>query len=98
MAATAGHPACIPIHCGDGNATMSTPYFVLDGPAFDPPKAHGGLPQRSGLQGGIERAQILDALRSQCAQAPSTTPTLKRVLRQMSVLEAELAWDLDLDA
>lgn len=76
---------------------MSTPYFVLDGPAFDSPSVQG-LPVRSGLQRGIERAQILESLREQCGQAPATAPTLKRVLRQMSVLEAELSWDLDLDA
>jgi hypothetical protein len=74
---------------------MSTRYFVLDGPAFDPPSVQG-MPLRSPLQGGIERNQILDALRSQAGAKPSTPPELKRVLRQISVLESELAWELDL--
>jgi hypothetical protein len=74
---------------------MSTHFWVLDGPAFDPPSAQG-LPVRSPLQGGIERNQILDALRSQAGRVPSTTPALKRALRQISVLESELAWEMDL--
>lgn len=74
---------------------MSTPYFVLDGPAFDAPTAQG-LPLRSPLQGGIERNQILEALRSQAGATPRTPPELKRVLRQMSVLESELSWEMDL--
>jgi hypothetical protein len=74
---------------------MSTPYWVLDGPAFDPPSAHG-LPVRSPLQGGIERNQVLETLRSQAAQGPTTTPELKRVLRSISVLESELCWDMEL--
>ncbi len=73
---------------------MSTPFWVLDGPAFDPPSAHG-LPIRSRLQGGIERNQILDVLRGQIGQSPQTTPELKRALRQISVLESEMAFESD---
>ncbi len=74
---------------------MSTPFRVLDGPAFDSPCAHG-LPIRSRLQGGIERNQILDTLRDLVDRSPRTTPELKRVLRQISVLESEMAWEMDL--